>query len=112
MGMSLRQSIGSVSALLAASLTATSLAAVAAIAAENGPAIPCEALDSVGVARMSGDGTITLRIRAVWHQPVVEGPLVYAPGDPQYADIKRHLGGIAPGESKPVPPLCGMNSEP
>jgi hypothetical protein len=102
-----RRTTGLVSALLAAGP-----AAADAIAAGKDPPITCEALDSVGVAQMSDDGTITLRLRPVWHQPVVKGLLVYAPGDPQYADIKRHLGGIAPGESKPVPPLCGMNSEP
>jgi hypothetical protein len=102
-----RRTTGLVSALLAAGP-----AAADAIAAGKDPPITCEALDSVGVAQMSADGTITVRLRPVWHQPVVESPLVYAPDDPQYAAVKRHLGGIAPGESKPVPPLCGMNSEP
>ena len=29
---------------------------------------------------------------------------VYKPGDPMYEKIKEHLGGIKPGEEKPVPP--------
>jgi len=92
-------------AFLAASL-------VGAAADGNSPPIPCEAIDSVGTAKMSADGTITLRIRSLWPQPVAETELVYAPGSSQYGDIKRHLGGITPGETKPVPPMCGTNSEP
>jgi hypothetical protein len=82
-----------------------------AVAADSVP-IPCEAIDSVGRAQMSTDGAITLRLHTLWPQPFAESERVYAPGDPQYAFIKRHLGGIAPGETKPVPPLCGSNSEP
>jgi hypothetical protein len=48
----------------------------------------------------------------LWPQPFAESEHVYAPDDPHYAFIKRHLGGIAPGKTKPVPPLCGTNSEP
>jgi hypothetical protein len=94
-------------AFLAASLTGT----VATAGADVMP-IPCEDIDSVGVAKMSADGAIALRIRSLWYQPVAEHRFVYAPGDPQYDAIKRHLGGIMPGQSKPVPPLCGTNSEP
>ena len=78
----------------------------------SNPPIPCEAIDSVGTAKMAADGTITLQLRSLWPDPIAEGQLVYAPDDPQYGEIKRHLGGIAPGESKPVPPWCGTNSEP
>ena len=52
---------------------------------------------------MSADGTITLVLRA-WPKPPAESRLVYMPGDSQYGDIKRHLGDIAPGQSKEVPP--------
>jgi hypothetical protein len=48
----------------------------------------------------------------LWPDPIAESQLVYPPDDPQYEEIKHHLGGIKPGESKPVPPWCGMNSEP
>jgi hypothetical protein len=81
-------------------------------AAGDSMSIPCEAIDSVGRAQMSTDGAITLRLHTLWPQPFAESQRVYAPDDPQYAFIKRHLGGIAPGETKPVPPLCGTNSEP
>ncbi len=54
---------------------------------------------------MAADGTISLQLRA-------EGPggavgdalLVYPPSHPQYREILAHLGGLSPGESKPVPP--------
>jgi hypothetical protein len=76
------------------------------------PPIPCEAIDSVGTAKMSADGTITLHVHSLWPQPTAETQLVYAPDNPQYDKIKHHLGGIAPGQAKPVPPMCGTNSEP
>ena len=81
--------------------------AAAAIAAEksNEP-IPCESVESIGVAEMSADGVISLRLRSLSPNPIAEGVLTYAPDDPQYEEIKRHLGGITPGEFKPVPPWC------
>jgi hypothetical protein len=74
--------------------------------------IPCEAVESIGMANMSADGVITVRLRASLRDEAGEGVLTYAPDDPQYEEIKQHLGGIAPGESKPMPPICGLNSEP
>jgi hypothetical protein len=70
------------------------------------PPIPCEAVESIGSADMAADGTITLRLRSLSPNPIAEGVLTYAPDDPQYEDIKQHLGGIAPGETKPVKPWC------
>jgi hypothetical protein len=74
--------------------------------------IPCEAVDEVGAATMSGDGIITLQLRKLSADSVPARQLHYAPGDPRYDEVKRHLGGIAPGQTKPLPPLCGTNSEP
>ncbi len=74
--------------------------------------IPCDDIDSIGRAKMSADGTITLQLRSLWPDPIAESELVFTPNDPQYEEIKHHLGGITPGESKPVPPWCGLNSEP
>jgi hypothetical protein len=105
--MSLRRVAG----LVAGSVLAFLVADLAA-ADGNSPPIPCEAVDSVGTATMSADGTITLHVHALWPQPIAETELIYAPGNPHYDTIKRHLGGLAPGQSKPVPPLCGTNSEP
>jgi hypothetical protein len=92
-------------------LTATLLLvagfAVAAMAQERKEQdIPCAAIASIGSADMSNDGTITLHLRALWPDPVAEGELIYAPDDPQYEEIKQHLGGIKPGETKPVKPWC------
>ncbi|MGA8320190.1 MAG: hypothetical protein WB774_05065 [Xanthobacteraceae bacterium] len=83
-----------------------------AVAGSSNPPIPCEPNDSVGTAKMSADGTITLRVHSLWPQPFAESHLTYAPDNARYGEIKRHLGGIAPGETKPVPPMCGTNSEP
>ena len=55
---------------------------------------------------MSNDGIITLHLRSLWPDPIAEGELRYAPDDPQYEEIKQHLGGIAPGDIKPVKPWC------
>jgi hypothetical protein len=90
----------------------TVMSASAAAADGAGLPIPCEAIDSVGTATMAVDGTIALRVRSLWPQPFAERQLVYAPVDAQYENVKRHLGGIAPGQAKPVPPLCGTNAEP
>jgi hypothetical protein len=106
--MSLRQTFV---AALAVVLT-THFAGAAPAAGGTSQPIPCDDIDSVGRAKMSADGTITLQLRSLWPNPIAETQLVYAPDDPQYEEIKHHLGGIAPGESKPVPPWCGLNSEP
>jgi len=82
------------------------LAAAAVAAEKSNEPIPCESVESIGVAEMSADGVISLRLRSLSPNPIAEGVLTYAPDDPQYEEIKRHLGGIAPGEFKPVRPWC------
>jgi hypothetical protein len=91
---------------LAVALFAGSLAGGAVAQHTNNPTIPCSAIDSIGTAEMSNDGTITLPLRSLWPDPIAEGELTYAPDDPQYEDIKQHLGGITPGQPKPVKPWC------
>ncbi len=59
---------------------------------------------SIGSAHMLPDGTIVLRLRSLPPGPIAEGRWEVKPGDAQYEEIKRHIGGIAPGEWKPVPP--------
>jgi hypothetical protein len=59
----------------------------------------------VGVATMQADGTLILDLRA-------EGPggalgdarFVYPKAHPDYRKMLDHIGGLRPGESKPVPP--------
>jgi hypothetical protein len=86
--------------LLAASLVSPSLAADADEKAK------CGGVTSIGVATMTPDGVITLRVRSSPPGPIAEGVLRYTPGQADYDEIKQHLGGITPGESKPVPPWC------
>jgi len=59
----------------------------------------------VGMATMEPDGTLVLNMRATGPGGMVgDGQMVVAPDDQNYSDILAHLGGMAPGESKPVPP--------
>lgn len=59
---------------------------------------------SIGTATLQQDGTLILRLRA-------QGPehgdavLRYPPGHPDRDALIRHAGGLAPGETKPFPPL-------
>ncbi len=62
----------------------------------------CRGPGSIGTALMSADGTITLTIST----PSQQGAAAYHRGDPQYARILSHVGGLKPGERKPLPPFC------
>lgn len=57
---------------------------------------------AIGTALMSADGTVTLNFTG----PIMRGVLTYHRGDPQYERILSHIGGIQPGQKKPVPPFC------
>ncbi len=60
---------------------------------------------SIGAATMAKDGTISLRLRAEGEGGMTgEGVLTYKRGDPRYGAVLRHLGGLKPGQTKPVPP--------
>jgi hypothetical protein len=80
--------------------------AAAAAGAQPAATVPCEQVASIGSATMTDDGTITLRLRSLPPGPIAEGTMSYRPGDPQYEEIKKHIGGIKPGETKPVRPWC------
>jgi hypothetical protein len=61
---------------------------------------------SIGVATMSADETISLRLWGKGDKGTIfEGTFDYKQGDPRYPDLLRHIGGIKPGEVKPVPPF-------
>jgi hypothetical protein len=62
----------------------------------------CRGPGSIGTAVMAADGTITLNFTG----PIMRGVLAYHRGDAQYARIMSHIGGIQPGQKKPVPPWC------
>lgn len=64
---------------------------------------------SIGVATMEADGTIVLQVRAVEGGAVAEALFRYPKDHPEYAAVLKHLGGMRPGESKPVPPWPDRN---
>lgn len=47
---------------------------------------------------------IVLQLRAVSGPILGDAELVYPPDHPQYAEVMKHLGGIAPGQEKAVAP--------
>ena len=62
---------------------------------------------SIGVARMLDDGTLVLDLRATDAEGRgIRGDarFYYPKSHPRYEKVLRHLGGLAPGETKPVPP--------
>lgn len=60
---------------------------------------------SIGVATMQADRTLVLRLRAETEDGATgEGYFTYAPGDADYESVLVHVGGLAPGQSKPVAP--------
>lgn len=87
-------------------LTMTLASPCAAQFKKDLPPVTCATVESIGVADMAADGTITLHLKSLWPDPHEDSDLTYTPDDPQYDDIKKHLGGIAPGQSKPIPPFC------
>ena len=64
-------------------------------------------LTYIGSATMAADGTITLHLTRTADGKFVEGMLTYKIGDPGYQGVLAHLGGMKPGETKPVPPWPG-----
>jgi hypothetical protein len=60
---------------------------------------------SIGMATMTDDGTIILDLRAVSPMGHLgDSRITYPTSHPQYQQILSHLGGLRPGEKKPVPP--------
>jgi hypothetical protein len=59
----------------------------------------------IGAATMEADGTLILDLiaRDGWGG-IGEGRLIYPPDHPQYQEVLDHVGGLAPGEVKPVLP--------
>lgn len=54
---------------------------------------------------METDGTIVLQLRAEGEGGMIGDALMrYPKGHKEYPKILKHLGGLKPGESKPVPP--------
>jgi hypothetical protein len=60
----------------------------------------CRAQGTIGNARLSPDGTVL----SVTLSP--QGAYAWKKGDPNFTRMVSHLGGILPGERKPVPAFC------
>jgi hypothetical protein len=58
---------------------------------------------SIGIATMQPDGSIAVRVK-IRPGAEQEAVLVLYPGDSTYQKMIEHLGGLMPGESKPIPP--------
>jgi hypothetical protein len=59
--------------------------------------------NSIGVAWLEEDGSIALHLTRTSDGMHVSGMLRYQPTDERYNDVLKHLGGLKPGETKPVP---------
>ena len=59
---------------------------------------------NIGYATMDADETIVLDLRATAPGVHGEAQLRYPKGHQEYDAVLKHLGGLRPGESKPVPP--------
>ncbi len=72
------------------------------------PATDKKEMHSIGSARMEGDGTLILQLRAQAPGGTTGDALLrYSPGHPEYNRILQHLGGLAKGQEKPIPPWPG-----
>jgi len=61
---------------------------------------------TVGSAYMRDDGTLEMSLRAVASDGTIgEALMIVAPTDSRHAEMVKHLGGIAPGEGRPIPPF-------
>jgi hypothetical protein len=64
-----------------------------------------EAERPIGVAWMDDDGTLVLQLRMEGPGGIVGDSMYeYAPDHPEYEETLKHIGGLIPGQSKPVKP--------
>ncbi|UOD31628.1 hypothetical protein INH39_08070 [Massilia violaceinigra] len=61
--------------------------------------------EPIGTARMLADRSIVLNLRAETEGAAGHAQLSYPVGDPMYAKILEHVGGLTPGQEKSVPPF-------
>lgn len=60
----------------------------------------------IGVATIDSEGTITLRLRSQESEgPIAHGLFEYPVDHEKYSDIKSHVGELAVGEWKNIPPF-------
>jgi len=61
-------------------------------------------LQFIGNASMSADGTVTLRLTSTADGQHANRTFVYKTNDAKYDEILHHMGGLKPGETRPVKP--------
>lgn len=66
-------------------------------------------VQSIGEAWLEKDGGITLSLRSDAYGQPISAMFTYKTNDRDYAKILKHLGGLAPGEVKDVPPFPDKN---
>jgi hypothetical protein len=105
--------VGAAFGLIAASACAqtkgdgkTIAAAVEQTESSGEPSVGQADAASIGSARMKPDGTIVLQLRATdpASGAIGDAQFEYPPGHPHYEEVLKHIGGLKPGEEKPVPP--------
>jgi hypothetical protein len=86
------------------------LSIVAACSREGSPQVKpsptssAKTQPSIGSATMQDDGTVVLDLRATAGGAHGDARVVYPPTHAEYKRVLDHLGGMKPGETKPVPP--------
>jgi hypothetical protein len=73
--------------------------------ASLGQSNPQQKPQYIGEALMAADGTISVDLFMTGDGQPLHGHFIYKTTDRDYQMIIRHLGGIKPGETKPVPPF-------
>lgn len=58
----------------------------------------------IGTAKMLADGSLSMQLRAEYKDAIGDALFLVKPNDPRYGEYLAHLGGLTPGEEKPVPP--------
>src|SRR5579864_4200509 len=71
----------------------------AALPGENPAPAP-----AIGVATMLQNGAILVGVRGPDAESSLQGILMVEPGDSTYQQLIDHVGGLKPGETKPIPP--------
>ncbi|MEH2478271.1 hypothetical protein V1282_001628 [Nitrobacteraceae bacterium AZCC 2146] len=57
-----------------------------------------------GTAKMNTDESLTLRLDRTADGKPVDSTLTFTPTDRAYDSVRRHLRGIAPGQTRPLTP--------
>ncbi len=69
-----------------------------------GDITPTRTGDIIGEATMTEDRSIRMQLVSYGCDGIIaHGQLVVSPTDPSYAETLRHIGGLEPGQTKPVP---------